>query len=277
MNVIRTVGEMRAAVGTARSDRANIAFVPTMGALHEGHLSLVDAARQRASLVVMSVFVNPLQFGPGEDFDAYPRDESRDADLARDRGVELLFAPGLDEIHPPGRTTTVSVRGMVTSVLEGAIRPGHFDGVTTVLSSLFHIVEPHTAFFGQKDAQQLAVVCKMVHDLRFRLEVVACPTIRDADGLALSSRNAYLSDDERVSALSLNKALKEGAAVLRETDDVARAEEAMTRVLDVPGVVLEYAKGVDPDTFESPARKPVLLVVAARVGRARLLDNMLVS
>lgn len=278
MKVIRDIEQMHETTGAARAKGGRVGFVPTMGALHEGHLSLVDASRARSDMTVMSVFVNPLQFGPGEDFDAYPRDEDRDVELASSRGVDVCFIPVVDEIHPPGRTTTVSVRGIVTSVLEGALRPGHFDGVTTVVAALFHIVDPHAAFFGQKDAQQLAVVRKMVHDLHMPVEVVACPTIREPDGLALSSRNAYLSPEQRASALSLHRALKAGAAALEESGDPARAEGAMLEVLqETPEVVPEYAKAVDPDSFEPPTGPRSLLVVAARVGRARLIDNLLVD
>lgn len=278
MKTLRTADELRAEVGSARKCGARIAFVPTMGALHEGHLSLVDVARRVGDLVVMSLFVNPLQFGPNEDFHAYPRNELRDETLAAGRGVDVLFLPEIEEVHPPNRTSIVSVRGMLTSVLEGAARPGHFDGVTTVVASLFHIANPHVAVFGQKDAQQVAVVKKMVRDLRFGIEIVVAPTIRDTDGLALSSRNVYLSPAERKSATILFKALSAGAASFDRNSDPALAEAEMAQVFEMEqSVSLEYAKVVDPDTFEPPQSKPVLLAVAARVGGARLIDNLIVG
>jgi pantoate--beta-alanine ligase len=277
MNVAHTRGELREQLLDARSAPADIGFVPTMGALHEGHLSLVRAARDQCATVVVSIFVNPLQFGPGEDFEAYPRREEDDVETAKAEGVDVVFLPPVDEVHPPGRTTSIDV-GELASVLEGELRPGHFAGVATVVMTLFDLVQPDKAYFGQKDAQQLAVIRRMVRDLAVPVEIVACPTVRDEDGLALSSRNAYLSKSERKHALVLFRALSAGRDRLMEGAGPGRAEETMWEVLGFEdGVHPEYARALDPDTFGSPSGERVLLVVAARVGPAHLIDNLLVE
>lgn len=278
MKVVRTARELREALAGPRGDGAQVGFVPTMGALHEGHLSLLRAARAECDVLVLSVFVNPLQFGPTEDLAAYPRDEARDLDLADSEGVDIAFVPTVDEMYPEGRGTTVSVSG-VAEPLEGEARPGHFDGVATVVAKLFNLVQPQRAYFGQKDAQQVAVVQQMTEDLSFPIDVVVCPTVREADGLALSSRNAYLAPDERRRAVALYRGLEAGRLALAEGGSWEEAETAMQRVTgDVDGVLLEYARAVDPQTFGSPAGGgPVLLVMAARVGGTRLIDNMLVE
>lgn len=277
MKVVRSRDELREHVREPRREGRVIGFVPTMGALHEGHLSLVRAARAASDIVVMSIFVNPLQFGPGEDFEAYPRTEEEDLKVADAEGVDVVFLPPVEEVHPPGRSTTVVV-GELGETLEGEFRPGHFTGVATVVMTLFDLVQPDKAFFGQKDAQQVAVIKKMVGDLAVPVEIVVGPTIREEDGLALSTRNAYLSPDERSRAVILFRALNAGRDLLSRGGTVEGAEAIMWHELtSVDGVLPEYARAVDPDTFKEPSPKRVLLVVAARVGPARLIDNMLVE
>ena len=278
MRIARTVAELRAFYRNERERGTTVAFVPTMGALHEGHLSLVRKARDAADIVVVSVFVNPLQFGPSEDFRTYPRDEARDLGLVESEDVNLVFLPSVEQMYPDGAVTTVHVEGPLTSALEGASRPGHFDGVATVVAKLLNVVDPDVAVFGQKDAQQVAVVRRMVLDLGFAAEIVVAPTVREADGLALSSRNAYLGDGERSTAAVLYRALLEG----EDAHGSGGADAAVRRMRDVlegtPGVDLDYAAAVDPYTFEAPAPGgPLLLAVAARVGRTRLIDNLLLQ
>ncbi|MFN2588328.1 MAG: pantoate--beta-alanine ligase [Actinomycetota bacterium] len=278
MRVVRTVAELRAFYRNERDRATTVAFVPTMGALHEGHLSLIRRAREAADLVVVSVFVNPLQFGPSEDFTRYPRDEARDIALAEAERANVVFVPSVDQMYPDGAATTVHVDGPMTSTLEGAARPGHFDGVATVVAKLLNAVDPDVALFGQKDAQQVAVVRRMARDLDFRTEVVVAPTVREEDGLALSSRNAYLTPDERASATALHAALRAGDAAWREAGADATVERMGARLAAAPGIELDYAAAVDPYTFEPPAEAgPVLLAVAARVGGTRLIDNVLVE
>jgi pantoate--beta-alanine ligase len=282
VRTFRTVAELREALAPERRAGRTIGLVPTMGALHEGHLALLRRAREQSDVVVMSLFVNPAQFAPTEDLQAYPRDERRDSELAAAEGVDLLFAPDLEEVYPPGFATTVSVGGL-TQTLEGAPEhrgPEHFAGVTTVVTKLLNMVGPDAAYFGQKDAQQALVIRKLVADLDIPVRIEVCPTVRDPDGLALSSRNAYLSADERERALGLSRALhaaEEAVAAGRlEADDVlAAAREQLA------------AHGVDPEYLELRSSKdlsPVervngstLLAVAARVGRARLIDNTILG
>ena len=274
MKTVRTAEQLRAEL--ARHSGKKVGFVPTMGSLHEGHLSLIAAATDSCDVVVASIFVNPLQFGPHEDFAAYPRDESRDLELVAEAAVDVVFLPSVDEMFPPGRTTTVSV-GPIGDMFEGADRPGHFDGVATVVAKLFNLVRPDVAFFGQKDAQQVAVIKQLVRDLSFDIELAICPTVRDADGLALSSRNAYLSADERPRASALHRALLVGAGSLHDKDFDA-TEKKMWELLVAEGLEPSYAAAVDPETFGPPdPRGPVLLVIAARLGKTRLIDNLLVQ
>ncbi|MBA2425768.1 MAG: pantoate--beta-alanine ligase [Actinobacteria bacterium] len=255
-----------------------IALVPTMGALHDGHLSLLRAARAESDLVVMSVFVNPRQFSSTADLDAYPRDEAGDLAAAESCGVDLVFLPPVEDMYPPGDSTTVSA-GPLGAVLEGASRPGHFDGVATVVAKLFNLVEPDIAYFGQKDAQQLAVIRRMVTDLAFDVRIRACPTVRDADGLALSSRNRLLSPQERAEAPALHLALRQGAGVIERGGRVDDAARAMTGVLEGSSLIqVDYARAVDPATFQpAGGAGPLLLAVAARLGRVRLIDNLLLD
>jgi pantoate--beta-alanine ligase len=282
MRTVRTVAGLRETLAPERRPGRTIGLVPTMGALHEGHLALLRAAREDCDLVVMSLFVNPAQFGPAEDLEAYPRDEERDAALAAAEGVDVLFAPPLEEVYPPGFDTTVSVGG-VTAVLEGAPEhrgPDHFAGVTTVVTKLFNMVAPDVAYFGQKDAQQALVIRRLVRDLDIPVRIEIHPTVRDPDGLALSSRNAYLSPAERERALGLSRALRAAEAAVAagtlEADDVLAAAREQ---LDAHGIAPEYLE-LRSSTDLSPVERvngSTLLAVAARVGRARLIDNTILG
>ena len=276
MRVVRTVSEIRTLRRAARRAEDSVGFVATMGALHAGHLSLVRAARAVDDEVIVSIFVNPLQFGPQEDYTAYPRDEASDVAALAGAGGDVVFIPEVGEMYPAENTTTIDVGG-IGRVFEGESRPGHFTGVCTVVAKLFNIIEPDRALFGQKDAQQVAVVKRMVRDLNFGVEIVVCPTVREPDGLAMSSRNAYLSPTERRQASALSRALAAGMEALHSSGGPAAAEREMRSVLEeASGVEPDYAAARDPDTFDPPRTGgPVLLVVAARVGRARLIDNML--
>jgi pantoate--beta-alanine ligase len=257
MNVARTIVELRAALPSGR-----VGLVPTMGAFHDGHLSLFCAAREECDVVVVSLFVNPAQFGTGDDLDRYPRDEARDVGLAEAAGVDFLFAPSPEEMYPPGFGTWVDVEG---AGAEGAARPGHFRGVATVCLKLFNIVRPQVAYFGQKDAQQAALLRRLVHDLNLGLELRILPTVRDADGLALSSRNAYLAPEERERALGLSRALEAGlSAHVQGSDPVAAARAELN------GLDPEYVDLVDLDGV-------TVLAAAARIGSTRLIDNVILE
>ncbi|HKS24896.1 MAG TPA: pantoate--beta-alanine ligase [Thermoanaerobaculia bacterium] len=273
MKIARTIQEVRDAIA-----RRPAGFVPTMGFLHEGHLSLVDEARNAgAEFVVVSIFVNPRQFGPSEDFERYPRDEKRDVALLEQRNVDLLFLPPVDVMYPPGAVTAVTTAG-VAQPLEGARRPGHFDGVATVVLKLFNIVQPDLAVFGRKDAQQCAVIERMVRDLDVPVRLLFADTVREHDGVAMSSRNAYLSAEERKRAPALYRALRAGVeAVTHGIHDVAGVEHLMRKVIEeTPGVDVDYLALVDPLTFEAPAdfERTLLVAGAVRVGKTRLIDNM---
>jgi pantoate--beta-alanine ligase len=280
MRTLRSVDELRAALASPRREGRTIGLVPTMGAFHEGHLSLFRHARAECDEVVASLFVNPAQFRPGEDLDAYPRDEAGDAAMAAEEGVDLLFAPPLDQVYPDGFATTVAVSG-VTEPLEGALRGReHFDGVTTVVAKLFNMVAPDVAYFGQKDAQQAAAIKRMVADLNFPVRIEVCPTQREPDGLALSSRNAYLDDADRTRAIALRRALDAAeAAVASGEYDADRVVEAARGAFAELDVDPDYVEVVAPDTF-SPVERidgTALIAVAARVGPARLIDNALLN
>jgi pantoate--beta-alanine ligase len=278
MRIARTHAELDALLEQHLHAGERIGLVPTMGALHEGHLSLIRAAKDACAVVVVSIFVNPLQFTDENDLAAYPRDDERDLDLAHREGVELVFLPPVAEMYPEGATTTVTVGPPLTDVLEGAARPGHFDGVATVVAKLFNAVRPDATFFGQKDAQQVAVIRKLIAELSYPIELVVCPTVRDAEGLALSSRNSRLTPEQRPAALSLHRALQDGERVLTGGGDLEVAEKQMWATLSsTPGVQPDYARAVDPETFESPRGGEVLLVIAALVGKARLIDNLVVE
>ncbi len=280
MHAVETSAELRAAVAAARSGDAVVGFVPTMGALHAGHRSLLAAARRECGFVVASVFVNPLQFGPTEDLGTYPRDRDGDLAVLEADGVDLAFLPGEREVWPAPPEVRLHV-GALGERLEGAWRPGHLDGVATVVAKLLHLVGPSRAYFGQKDAQQLAVVRRMVADLAFPNEVVACPTVREPDGLAVSSRNAYLSAQERARAAVLYRSLDAGRAAFTAGErDPAAVEAAADELLAaVRGVEVDYVALVEPGGFE-PAKQAEagqVLAVAARVGRTRLIDNVILG
>ena len=280
MKVYKTIEDMRAASRAARHEDKRLGFVPTMGALHEGHLSLVRAAKAQSDLVAVSIFVNPTQFGPREDLAQYPRPFERDCELLKKEGVDFLFAPSAEDMYPKGSVTWVEVEGL-SQKLCGQSRPGHFRGVTTVVSKLFHVIEPDLAFFGQKDAAQAAIIRRMVRDLNFPVEIVVCPIVREPDGLAMSSRNAYLSPQERKSALVLSRALTEiQSRFERGEHTAARLIDAGKQVLArEPGARLDYLEIVGPDTLEpvEEATNTVLVAVAAFVGNTRIIDNILLS
>lgn len=273
MKVVRTVAALRDALAGA----GRIGFVPTMGALHEGHLALVRAARAENDTVVLSIFVNPTQFTDGSDLAAYPRDEERDLALAEGGGVDVVFAPDAAEMYPTGFATTVQVAGPITETLEGAHRGrAHFDGVATVVAKLLLAVAPHSAYFGAKDAQQVVVVRRMVRDLGIPVEIVVCPTARDADGLALSSRNARLSVAERAQAAAIPRVLEETRdAVARGERDAVLLCHRARAALVAAGLAVEYVAIVDPDSLDEMARLSgnALAVVAVRAGDVRLIDN----
>ena len=257
-----------------------VGLVPTMGYLHEGHLSLVRRAREENATVVATIFVNPTQFGPNEDLSTYPRDMPRDNALLEAEGVDVVFAPEVDEMYPPGGVTTVSV-GPLSRKLEGAARPGHFDGVTTVVTKLFHVIGPDRAYFGQKDAQQALVIQRMTRDLRFPIEIVVCPTVREPDGLALSSRNAYLNAEERRAAVVLSAALARAQALYAEGERSAeRVRAEMQSVLDgEPLASADYVSVADPESLDEleQARKGALVSLAVRIARTRLIDNVVLG
>lgn len=280
MNICRTVQEVRSASRRARMAGKKVGFVPTMGALHEGHLSLVRAAKKQSEVVFVSIFVNPTQFGPHEDFSKYPRMFERDCELLQSEGVDVLFAPAVDEMYPKGAITFVTVEGL-SDKLDGVSRPGHFRGVTTVVSKLFNIIEPHLAFFGQKDAAQVAIVGRMVRDLKSPVEVVVCPIVREPDGLAMSSRNAYLNPAERKQALILRKSLLCAEELFRTGEHRAdQLVQAAQRIFAQDASVrLDYFQIVDPDTLEplDSISGRALVAVAAYVGNTRLIDNTILS
>jgi pantoate--beta-alanine ligase len=282
MNTVRTVAELRAALAGPRRAGRSIGLVPTMGAFHDGHLELMRRARAENDVVVVSLFVNPAQFGPSEDLETYPRNEARDAGQAAELGVDVLFAPPVEEVYPPGFSTTVSVAGL-TEVLDGdSGQRGaeHFHGVTTVVTKLFNMAQPDAAYFGQKDAQQAVVIKRLARDLDIPVRIEVVPTVREPDGLAMSSRNAYLTEEERERALGLSRALeaadREVAAGRRDARTVIAAA---SRELDARGIEPEYLELRSADDL-SPADRVngrTLLAVAARVGRARLIDNAILG
>jgi pantoate--beta-alanine ligase len=280
MRLINTVEEMRRLARGARSEGQRLGLVPTMGALHQGHLSLVARARARSDLVVVSIFVNPTQFGPQEDFARYPRSLENDCALVAKAGIEVVFAPSVEEMYGDGTETWVLVEGM-SDRLCGRSRPGHFRGVATVVLKLFHIVEPDFAFFGQKDAAQVAIIRRMVDDLNLAVEIEACPIVREADGLALSSRNAYLSHSERKSALALYRSLCRSKELFDggERNSAKLVSAGRKEIARESQLRLDYFEIVDPDTLlpVPEIKRPALAAVAAFVGNTRLIDNILLS
>ena len=280
MNVVSTIAEARDALREARRAGQRIGFVPTMGYLHRGHLALVTEAKRHAAFVAMSIFVNPLQFGPSEDFARYPRDTQRDLALARDAGVNLIFMPPTEEMYPTGTTVSV-VPGAASARWEGEIRPGHFAGVLTVVAKLFNIIQPDVAVFGQKDVQQATLVQGMIRSLDYPIELVVLPTVREADGLAMSSRNAYLKGEDRMRALGLSRALTAVDDAWTTGERNPRALEAIGRgvLASTGGVSADYFALVAPDTLEpaDDAREGTIVIVAARVGPTRLIDNLILG
>jgi pantoate--beta-alanine ligase len=282
VKLVRAKAELRAALAPARCEGRSIGLVPTMGYLHEGHLSLLRAARAECDLVVMSLFVNPAQFGPGEDLDRYPRDEERDLRLAAEAGADFVYAPPVEEVYPEGFATQVEVEGGLTAVLDGDPSrrgPEHFRGVTTVVAKLFNTVQPDVAYFGQKDAQQVAVIRRMVADLDIPVRIEVLPIVREADGLAMSSRNAYLDPRAREQATALSRALGAAEEVAAE-EGLDAAMGAARAELRAAGLEPEYLEARDAENLAlvaEPNGRPVLIAVAAEVGGARLIDNVLIQ
>lgn len=280
VTLARARSELRSALSAARAQGQSIGLVPTMGYLHEGHLSLLRAARSECEVVVMSLFVNPAQFGPGEDLDRYPRDEERDLALAAEAGVDIVYAPSVEEVYPEGFATHVEVEGLTEVLCGDRSRrgSGHFRGVTTVVAKLFNAAQPDVAYFGQKDAQQVAAIRRMVRDLDFPVRIEVLPTVREADGLAMSSRNAYLDPAERERATALSRALATVEQVARE-QSLEAGVAAGLRQLEAAGIFPEYLEARDPESLATVADlngEAVLVAVAADVGSARLIDNVLI-
>ncbi|MDW7661535.1 MAG: pantoate--beta-alanine ligase [Bacillota bacterium] len=278
MQVFNEINALKQALSSEREEGKKIGFVPTMGFFHEGHLSLMKQARNETDCVVVSIFVNPTQFGPGEDFESYPRDLNRDLKLCEDVGVNYVFAPEVSEMYPAGYSTYVECEGGITKTLCGASRPGHFKGVTSVVNKLFNIVEPDLAFFGQKDAQQVAVLEKMVRDLNMNLKIIPCPIKRENDGLAMSSRNVYLNEDERKDALVLSQSLKIASELIAngETDAKSIIDQMKSHIMTASSAVIDYVQIVDNNDLSDVdiVKGDVLFAVAVRIGRTRLIDNM---
>ena len=280
MDIITDVGAMRAETSRLRREGRRVGLVPTMGYLHEGHLSLIAQARQRADAVVVSIFVNPTQFGPGEDFADYPRSFERDCQQAEAAGADIIFAPTAEALYPDGYQTYVTLEHLPHHLC-GISRPIHFRGVATVVTVLFVIVNPHVAVFGRKDYQQLLVIRRLARDLHFDIEIVGAPIIREPDGLAMSSRNTYLTESQRESARtlyqSLNKAAESVAAGVTDVERLIRA--AADRITARPETLIDYIAVVDPETLETAPRvdRPVLMALAVKVGRTRLIDNMILT
>jgi pantoate--beta-alanine ligase len=282
MRTVRSRAELREALAGPRREGRRIGLVPTMGFFHEGHLSLMRGARRDCDVVVVSVFINPTQFGPNEDLDSYPRDEDRDIKLAEAEGVDLLWAPSAQEMYPEGFATSVEVDRSLTGILEGELRgASHFSGVTTVVAKLFNSVQPDVAYFGRKDAQQAVVIERMVRDLDFPVEIEVLPTVREDDGLAMSSRNTYLTDEERERALAISHALASAEAAAERGERSAGAlVEAVRSELRDSGLEPEYVEARDAEDLTPLASlngRPMLLAVAAQVGRARLIDNVVIN
>lgn len=278
MRTMTSISEMKSIIRDQKKQGKKIGFVPTMGYFHEGHLSLMKTAKSQTDFVVVSIFVNPTQFGPGEDFDAYPRDLNRDLMMCQEIGVDLVFAPSVEEMYPDGNSTFVNCEGSITQGLCGAKRPGHFKGVTTVVAKLFNIVEPNEAFFGQKDAQQVAVIEKMVRELNMNVQIVPCPIVREADGLAMSSRNVYLDSEERQEALCLSKALALSKTLIEkgERRTAVLYEQMQALIEESPLANVDYIEIVSSQTLMPVERVDgdVLIALAVKFGKTRLIDNL---
>lgn len=280
MEILETVGEMQARAEELRLSGKKVSVVPTMGALHEGHASLVAAARAASDVVILTVFVNPMQFGPDEDFQRYPRDFTGDKKIARSAGVDIFFAPQVSEMYPDGFLTSI-VTDEVAQTFEGKIRPGHFRGVTTVVGKLFHMTKPHIAVFGQKDAQQVFIIQKMVRDLNFDMRIIVAPIVREPNGLARSSRNKYLSEEARGSAASIYKSLMQAAELIGKGErSVEKVRETVRRTLEAASPSqIDYVAVIDPSTFRETGAlsgHAVLVAVAARFEETRLIDNIMI-
>lgn len=280
MRECRTIADVRVCVREARRALRRIGCVPTMGALHEGHISLMQEARRSCDFVVATIFVNPTQFAPNEDFSRYPRDEAGDLAICRDQGVDAVFLPSVDEMYAAGAKTFIHVREL-TDTLCGPFRPGHFDGVCTVVAKLFNIIQPDSAFFGEKDAQQLAIIRRMVADLDIPVAIVGCPTVREPDGLALSSRNRYLSPEERIAARCLHRSLllARKRIMAGETRAGQLVNEMFEIVHESGATAIDYISIVDPHSLQVIEHivRPVLVALAVRFGQTRLIDNMTIS
>ncbi len=281
MEVIEAVNDLRKIIKEYKKQGETIGFVPTMGFLHNGHLSLMNRAKQETSIVVASIFVNPTQFGPNEDFESYPRDMERDKRLCEENGVDILFIPTVEEMYPDGYSTFVEVAGDLTRQLCGRTRPGHFRGVTTIVAKLFHMTTPDSAYFGKKDAQQVIVIEKMVRDLNMDITIVPCPIIREADGLAMSSRNAYLSPEDRKNARILSRSLFDAIAKIQEGErDPVMTKRLLTeKINSVNQAQIDYVEVVNGKTLQSIPRieGDVLIALAVKFGKTRLIDNVDVS
>ncbi len=281
MEIIYDKSELRQWVKNTRRQAKTIGLVPTMGYLHEGHLSLIRRARRENDRVVVSVFVNPTQFGPGEDLDQYPRNTRRDIELMGKEQVDVAFSPSAESLYPPGYTTYVQVEGNMTQTLCGRTRPHHFKGVTTIVAKLFHLVAPHRAYFGQKDAQQVTVIQQMVRDLDFDLQIVVCPTVRETDGLAMSSRNAYLTARERADAAALSQSLHEAQQLIEHGERRSKIviQSIRERFAEIKDAQIDYISIVNAHTLEEQEeiRGEVLIALAVKLGRTRLIDNIRIS
>ncbi|MCZ6815570.1 MAG: pantoate--beta-alanine ligase [Planctomycetota bacterium] len=279
LETVTSVEHLRSAVADARSANRTIGFIPTMGALHAGHLSLIEAARRNGDFTIVSIFVNPTQFGPGDDFDRYPRTLDADRAICDAAAAQVLFVPQHEDVYPKGDQTRVRP-GPLADGLCGPFRPGHFEGVCTVVAKLFGLVQPDVAYFGQKDAQQVAIIRRMVLDLRMPLRIEACPIVREPDGLALSSRNAYLEPDQRRRSLCLYQALTTGRDMLRAGESVNDAVAAMRERLErTSGVSVDYVSVVDPDSLDpvTDTKSRLMVAGAIRIGSCRLIDNVLMD
>ncbi|WP_352399357.1 pantoate--beta-alanine ligase [Anaerotignum sp.] len=278
MMIVKTIGEIRDLVKGWRDEGFSVGFVPTMGALHEGHKSLMERAMAENDRVITSIFVNPTQFGPDEDFEAYPRDLAKDGALCDQVGVHAVFAPDAQELYLSDKCTTVHISGL-TDVLCGSKRPGHFDGVCLVVSKFFNIIGPDKAYFGQKDAQQVAVMKRLVRDMNFEVEIISCPIVREEDGLAISSRNVYLSEEERKAAQVLNRSLKMAKSVLEQGERNAPILKAaiLSCIIQEPMAKIDYVEVVDKENLESingEIKNNVLIPIAVYIGKTRLIDNI---
>lgn len=278
MKILNTIKDMRIEIKKARRNGSSIGFVPTMGYLHEGHLSLIKRAKRENDLVIVSIFVNPTQFGIGEDFESYPRSLSRDSRLIESAGGDIVFSPSILEMYPRECSTYVKIEGDITKKLCGASRPGHFRGVTTIVTKLFNIVAPDRAYFGQKDAQQVAVIEQMVRDLCFDVEIIPCPTVREEDGLAMSSRNTYLKKDERSAAAVLFKSLSRAEEMIKkgERNPLKISDIILNNIRSEPLSKVDYIEIVNNKTLESieEIKGDILIALAVRIGNTRLIDNI---